>query len=71
MIYEGCKNLIVTIVKKGWSEKVIHASREAGASGGTILMGRGYRYSRDPVTVRASHRTRKGSNSDGSGSGPD
>lgn len=41
MIYEGCKNLIVTIVKKGWSEKVVHASREAGASGGTILMGRG------------------------------
>lgn len=41
MICEGCKNLIVTIVNKGWSEKVIHASREAGASGGTILMGRG------------------------------
>jgi nitrogen regulatory protein PII len=31
----------VTIVKKGWSEKVIQASREAGASGGTVLMGRG------------------------------
>ncbi|MCA1915018.1 P-II family nitrogen regulator [Methanospirillum hungatei] len=41
MIHEGCKNLIVTIVKKGWSEKVIQASREAGASGGTVLMGRG------------------------------
>ena len=41
MIHEGCKNLIVTIVKKGWSERVIHASREAGATGGTVLMGRG------------------------------
>ena len=41
MICEGCKNLIVTIVKKGWSEKVINASRNAGAGGGTILMGRG------------------------------
>lgn len=41
MICEGSKNLIVTIVKKGWSEKVIQASREAGATGGTVLMGRG------------------------------
>ena len=41
MIHEGQKNLIVTIVKKGWSERVIQASRKAGASGGTIMMGRG------------------------------
>jgi nitrogen regulatory protein PII len=41
MICEGCKNLIVTIVKKGWAETVITASRKAGAEGGTILMGRG------------------------------
>lgn len=41
MICEGCKELIVTIVKKGWSERVVQASREAGAEGGTILMGRG------------------------------
>jgi nitrogen regulatory protein PII len=41
MICEGCKNLIVTIVKKGWSDRVVQASREAGAEGGTILMGRG------------------------------
>ena len=41
MIHEGCKNLIVKNDKKGWSEKVIQASREAGASGGTVLMGRG------------------------------
>ncbi len=41
MIHEGCKNLIVTIVKKGWSERVIQASRTAGATGGTVLMGRG------------------------------
>lgn len=41
MNLERRKNLIVTIVKKGWSEKVIQASRKAGASGGTIMMGRG------------------------------
>lgn len=41
MICEGSKNLIVTIVKKGWSEKVIQASKEAGATGATVLMGRG------------------------------
>ncbi|KAF5086179.1 P-II family nitrogen regulator [Methanospirillum sp. J.3.6.1-F.2.7.3] len=41
MICEGCKDLIVTIVKKGWSERVITASRKAGAEGGTVLMGRG------------------------------
>ncbi|HDR73258.1 MAG TPA: P-II family nitrogen regulator [Methanoculleus sp.] len=41
MICEGCKELIVTIVNKGWAERVIRASREAGAEGGTILMGRG------------------------------
>jgi nitrogen regulatory protein P-II 1 len=38
---EDCKELIVTIVKKGWSERVIKASRSAGAEGGTIMMGRG------------------------------
>lgn len=41
MICEGCKSLIVTIVKKGWGETVIAASKEAGAEGGTVLMGRG------------------------------
>ena len=41
MICEGCKVLIVTIVKKGWSQKVIEGSRQAGASGGTIIPGRG------------------------------
>jgi nitrogen regulatory protein PII len=41
MICEGCKQLIVTIVKKGWSQQVIEASRKAGASGGTIIPGRG------------------------------
>jgi len=41
MLCEGCKELIVTIVSKGWAEEVIKASREAGAEGGTILMGRG------------------------------
>jgi len=33
--------LIVTIVKKGWGDEVIKASRKAGAHGGTILFGRG------------------------------
>lgn len=41
MLCEGCKELIVTIVSKGWAEEVIRASRESGAEGGTILMGRG------------------------------
>ncbi|MBC7085820.1 MAG: P-II family nitrogen regulator [Methanomethylovorans sp.] len=34
-------SLIVTIVKKGWGDKVVNASRKAGAKGGTILYGRG------------------------------
>ncbi len=33
--------LIVTIVKKGWGDEVIKASRKAGAHGGTIIFGRG------------------------------
>ncbi|MEX2351021.1 MAG: P-II family nitrogen regulator [Balneolaceae bacterium] len=33
--------LIVTIVNKGQCSKVLDASREAGAEGGTILRGRG------------------------------
>lgn len=33
--------LIVTIVKRGWAEPVLAAAREAGAEGGTILLGRG------------------------------
>lgn len=34
-------DLIVTIVNQGDSEKVVDASKEAGAEGGTILSGRG------------------------------
>ena len=34
-------DLIVTIVNKAQSEKVVEASKEAGAEGGTILFGRG------------------------------
>ncbi len=34
-------DLIVTIVKRGHSEKVLKASKEAGAEGGTILFARG------------------------------
>lgn len=33
--------LIVSIVKKGQADKVVKASREAGATGGTIIYGRG------------------------------
>ncbi len=41
MPYETDFVLIVTIVKKGWGDEVIKASRKAGAQGGTILFGRG------------------------------
>jgi nitrogen regulatory protein PII len=34
-------DLIVTIVKRGKSEKILKASKEAGAEGGTILFARG------------------------------
>jgi nitrogen regulatory protein P-II 1 len=34
-------DLIVTIVKRGHSEKILKASKEAGAEGGTILFARG------------------------------
>jgi nitrogen regulatory protein P-II 1 len=33
--------LIVTIVNKGWGEKVLKTSMKAGATGGTIILGRG------------------------------
>ncbi len=41
MIDENGLVLIVTIVKKGWGDKAIKASRKAGAKGGTIVFGRG------------------------------
>lgn len=34
-------DLIVTIVAKGQAEKIVRASKKAGAEGGTILYGRG------------------------------
>ncbi|KHF38385.1 P-II family nitrogen regulator [Halalkalibacter okhensis] len=34
-------DLIVTIVNKGHSDKVVEASKKAGAEGGTIVYGRG------------------------------
>ncbi|MDD5681168.1 MAG: P-II family nitrogen regulator [Candidatus Omnitrophica bacterium] len=34
-------SLIVTIVAKGWGDTVLDASIDAGANGGTILLGRG------------------------------
>ncbi len=33
--------LIVTIIKKGFAERVVNAAKAAGARGGTILHGRG------------------------------
>ena len=33
--------LIVTIIKKGFAQRVINAAKRAGARGGTILHGRG------------------------------
>lgn len=33
--------LIVTIVPKGWGDSVLRASVDAGARGGTVLLGRG------------------------------
>jgi len=40
-VFENKHDLIVTIVKKGESEKIIEATRKAGAEGGTIMFGRG------------------------------
>ncbi len=37
----GGYDLIITIVNKGWSERIVKASKEAGAEGGTIMFGRG------------------------------
>lgn len=34
-------SLIVTIVRKGWGSTVLQASVQAGARGGTVLIGRG------------------------------
>lgn len=34
-------DLIVTIVNKGYSDKVVEGSKKAGAEGGTIVYGRG------------------------------
>ncbi|WP_233248458.1 hypothetical protein [Desulfonatronum sp. SC1] len=34
-------DMIVTIVNKGGSEKIVNASKSAGAEGGTVMPGRG------------------------------
>jgi len=34
-------DMVITIVNKGWSEKVIQAGRQAGARGATVLHARG------------------------------
>lgn len=33
--------LIVAIVKRGWSERILNGAKKAGARGGTIIHGRG------------------------------
>lgn len=33
--------VVVSIVRKGWGDAVLEATMEAGAHGGTVLMGRG------------------------------
>jgi hypothetical protein len=33
--------LLVTIVRKSWGDRVLEASVKAGASGGTVIFGRG------------------------------
>ena len=38
---ESAMSLIITIVGKGWGNKVLEASLKAGAEGGTIMFGRG------------------------------
>ncbi len=38
---KGNHKLLVTIVNKGMASKIVKASKEAGAEGGTIIMGRG------------------------------
>lgn len=34
-------DLIVTIIKKGCAERIVHASKCAGAEGATVILGRG------------------------------
>ena len=41
MNLEAGYELIITIVNKGWSDRVIKAGREAGAQGATVLHARG------------------------------
>ncbi len=41
MRYETDISLIITVVKKGWAERALQASIDAGAQGGTITYGRG------------------------------
>ena len=41
MKFEEGYELIITIVNKGWSEKVIKVGRQAGAQGATVLHARG------------------------------
>jgi len=41
MNFEEGYELIITIVSKGWSEKVIKVGRDAGAHGATVLHARG------------------------------
>ena len=53
-------SLIITIVRKGWGDKVLEASMKAGAEGGTIFMGRGTWGARAAEITGYSYRTGKG-----------
>ena len=44
--------LIVSIVRKGWAEKVISAAKSHGATGGTTMLGRGVGKSDAPIVAR-------------------
>ncbi len=41
MPLERSHDLVITVVKRGWGEKVVKASKTAGAEGGTTIFGRG------------------------------
>jgi nitrogen regulatory protein P-II 1 len=37
----SCHKLLLTVVKKGKAKKIVEATRQAGAEGGTMLLGKG------------------------------
>ncbi len=41
MVLKDSHDLIITVVKKGWADKIVKTTKKAGAEGATILHGRG------------------------------